>query len=61
MQANVYEEEAFGLSQTQYRILQVADGERTVAAVAEELGEDGDTVEGAARMLAEQGALDLLA
>jgi len=61
LQANVYEEEPFGLSQTQYRILQVVDGERTVAAVAEELGEDGDTVEGAARMLAEHGALDLLA
>jgi hypothetical protein len=61
LQASVYDEEPFGLSQTQYRILQVVDGKRTVAAVAEDLGEDGDTVEAAARILAEQGALDLLA
>jgi len=61
LEANVYDEEPFGLSQTQYRILQVVDGERTVAAVAEELDADADTVAAAARLLAEHGALDLLA
>ena len=61
LEANVYDEEPFGLSQTQYRILQLVDGERTVAAVAGELDEDGDAVEAATRALAEQGALDLFA
>jgi hypothetical protein len=63
LQATVYDAEPFGLSQTQYRILQIlqaADGERTVAAIAEEIGEDGATVEAAARLLAEKGALDLV-
>lgn len=59
LQANLYDEEPFGISQTQQRILQVVDGERTLAAVAYEIGEDSDTVEAAARMLAERGALDL--
>jgi hypothetical protein len=61
LEANVYDEEPFGLTQTQYRILQLVDRDRTVAEVAKELGEDGAAAEGAVRALAEQGALDLLA
>lgn len=63
LQANLWGEEAFGLTQAQYTALQLVDGERSIDTVAHELAGNGASRAEAQRdvlRLAELGALDLL-
>jgi hypothetical protein len=62
LQANIFGERPFGLSPVQYKLLQAADGSKTVAQLASKMGDalNGRSVEEEAKVLAERGALDLV-
>jgi hypothetical protein len=63
LQARVWGEEPFPLTESQFKVLQSVDGERTLEAVARAASADGldpQSVETDVRALAERGALDLM-
>ena len=61
--ANLYGEEAFGLTEAEFALLQRADGDRTFGELVADFragGVDAATVQSNLRWLVERGALDLL-
>ncbi len=58
LQARVFGEEPFGLTERQFQLLRAIDGAATVGGLAARVGGNGD-VEADVRLLAERGALDL--
>lgn len=63
LEANLWGEEPFGLTQLQYEVLRASDGQRTTSELVRRLaGSDieADDVRDAVRRLADLGALDLL-
>lgn len=63
LQADVWGEEPFGVTEPQFEILQAVDGERSVSRLSDDLASDGrdpEAVRRDLRRLAERGALELL-
>jgi hypothetical protein len=63
LEANLWGEEPFGLTQLQYDVLRVADGQRSTSELVRRLAGDAieaDDVRDAVRRLADVGAIDLL-
>ena len=58
LQATVFDEEPFGISEVQHEVLRTADGRRSLADLAG--SGNGDEVRRAILLLAERGALDLV-
>jgi hypothetical protein len=63
LQANVWEQKPLTLGTAEFKLLQLADGRRDLAAVAQEISELSlnNGLESSVRRLAENGALDLVA
>jgi len=62
LQARIYGEEAFGITEFQFDVLRAVDGRRTLAELNAEVtgGRDAGEVRTAVLLLAERGVLDLL-